>query len=145
VLKLRFRQKALTPLIAGSVCGGLMGIAWIIGFTWYFIKRYRKKKLAAAVAAGLAEPKIKPPKGPQEKLIIPPDPAIVLGHRVPGETAFKGENEPEKEADLQRKEGSLREVAEADGEKSDDSRSSGAQTRDASDAISVEMTVPRNV
>lgn len=70
-----------------------MGIAWIIGFSIYFTKRYKRKKLNRKVAAGTALPKKKPPKIPDQKIIIPPDPAILLGHRLPGESAFQGDND----------------------------------------------------
>ncbi|KAF9051107.1 hypothetical protein BDZ89DRAFT_1056980 [Hymenopellis radicata] len=81
-------QKSLTPLIAGSVCGGLMGIAYIIGFTVYFIKRSKRKKRKRAVEAGIKAPK--PPKHPKaaEPIVMPPDPAVLFGQRQPGEHAF---------------------------------------------------------
>ncbi|KAF9469875.1 hypothetical protein BDZ94DRAFT_1231453 [Collybia nuda] len=75
-------------MIAGSVCGGVMGIAWIVGFTIYFTKRYKRKKLNRQVAAGTVLSKKKPTNIPAEKVIIPPDPAILLGHRLPGERVF---------------------------------------------------------
>ncbi|KAF8894085.1 hypothetical protein BD779DRAFT_1669574 [Infundibulicybe gibba] len=84
-------QKAKTPIIAGSICGGVMGLAWIIGFAIYFTKRYRRKKLNRLVAAGKVPPETKEKKLPQEKIIIPPDPAILLGQRLPGEKAFSPE------------------------------------------------------
>jgi hypothetical protein len=65
-----------------------MGIAYIVGFSIYFFKKYKKRKLKAKVAAGLVPPKEKKPKGPQENIIIPPDPAVVLGQRLPGERVF---------------------------------------------------------
>ncbi|KAJ8509071.1 hypothetical protein ONZ45_g8740 [Pleurotus djamor] len=83
-------QKAKTPIIAGSICGGVMGLAWIIGFTIYFMKRNRRKKRKAAIAAGLIPP---PEPKPSEKefedgIIIPPDPAVLLGQRQPGERVY---------------------------------------------------------
>jgi len=81
-------HKAKTPVIAGSVCGGLLGIAWIVGFTIYFIKRWKRKKRKAEEAAGVVPAKKKEPGKPGEKIIVPPDPAILLGHRRPGENAF---------------------------------------------------------
>ncbi|KAG6920266.1 hypothetical protein DXG01_005035 [Tephrocybe rancida] len=91
------RQKLKTPLIAGSVCGGVMGLAWIIGFTIYFRKRYRRKMLKRKIAEGKAVQKAKPSKIPEERIIVPPDPAILLGHRLPGENAFREGNEAEQE------------------------------------------------
>jgi hypothetical protein len=66
-----------------------MGIAWVVGFTIYFIKKWKRKNRKAKVAVGLALPKKKKETGkPDEKIIVPPDPAIFLGHRRPGENAF---------------------------------------------------------
>ncbi|KIY74322.1 hypothetical protein CYLTODRAFT_448083 [Cylindrobasidium torrendii FP15055 ss-10] len=87
-------QAAKTPLIAGSVCGGLMGIAWIIGFTIYFVKRARRKKLKRAVEAGTVTPdSLKgkhshEPKTPKGEYVIPPDPAVLFAQKKPGEHAF---------------------------------------------------------
>ncbi|KAG5339400.1 hypothetical protein C0989_004383 [Termitomyces sp. Mn162] len=83
------RQKLKTPMIAGSVCGGVMGIAWIIGFAIYFRKRYRRKVLKRRIAEGKAVQKAKPTKIPNERIIVPPDPAILLGHRLPEEIVFR--------------------------------------------------------
>lgn len=81
----------MTPIIAGSICGGLLALAWSIGLIVYLIKRRKRKERDAKVAAGAALPK---KKDPEQKFIIPPDPAIVLGHRLPGESAFKDEKHP---------------------------------------------------
>jgi len=81
-------HKAKTPIIAGSVCGGLLGAAWIVGFIVYFIKKRKRKERNAKEAAGLVPPKKKSSTKPAEKIIIPPDPAVILGHRRPGEHAF---------------------------------------------------------
>jgi len=75
--------KPKTPMIAGAVCGGFMGLAYLIGFTIYFVKRYKRKKLNRRIKAGKAEPKTLPV--PKEKIVIPPDPAVLLGQRMPGE------------------------------------------------------------
>ncbi|GLB37651.1 hypothetical protein LshimejAT787_0407020 [Lyophyllum shimeji] len=87
------RQKLKTPMIAGSVCGGVMGVAWIIGFTIYFRKRWKRKKLKRQIEAGKAVQKQKPSKIPEENVIVPPDPAILLGHRSPGEHAFRADHD----------------------------------------------------
>jgi hypothetical protein len=85
-------KRAMTPLIAGSVIGGLMAIAWIVGFTLYFIKRSKHKKRKRLIEAGLARPKPKKAHSlPEPKYIIPPDPAILLGQREPGDNAFNGD------------------------------------------------------
>jgi len=73
-----------TPIIAGSICGGVIIIAWIIGFAVYFRKRYNRKKFKrAVVAAGLPPPEVKS-RPETEKVIIPPDPAVLLGRREAG-------------------------------------------------------------
>lgn len=76
-------HKAKTPIIAGSVCGSLLFVAWFIGFVFYLVRRRRKKLRARQVAAGVKLPKAIPK--PPEKYIIPPDPAVVLGQMQPGE------------------------------------------------------------
>ncbi|KAJ7597549.1 hypothetical protein C8J56DRAFT_920347 [Mycena floridula] len=82
-------KKAKTPIIAGVVCGTVMGLAWIIGFAIYFTKRYqRKKRKRLAEAEGKAsEEAAKKAKSdrPEEKIIIPPDPAVLSGAHQPGE------------------------------------------------------------
>jgi len=76
-------HKAQTPIIAGSVCGSLLFVAWSIGLIFYLVRRRRKKLRARQVAAGVRAPK--PVPQPREKYIIPPDPAVVLGQMQPGE------------------------------------------------------------
>ncbi|KAJ7079091.1 hypothetical protein B0H15DRAFT_859073 [Mycena belliarum] len=75
--------KPKTPMIAGSVIGGIMGLAYIIGFTIYFVKRCKRKRLHRRIAAGEAQPKEEP--APKERILVPPDPAVLLGHNRPGE------------------------------------------------------------
>jgi len=81
-------KKPLTPIIAGSICGGVMVLAWSIGFTIYFMKRYKRRQRHRLVAAGKATPKEKDLDIPQKDVIIPPDPAVLLGHHEPGEIMF---------------------------------------------------------
>jgi len=81
-------KKPLTPIIAGTICGGLMVLAWSIGFTIYFMKRYKRRQRHRLVAAGKATPKEKDLDIPQKDVIIPPDPAVLLGHHEPGEIMF---------------------------------------------------------
>ncbi|KAJ3566520.1 hypothetical protein NP233_g6952 [Leucocoprinus birnbaumii] len=84
-------KPAKTPIIAGSVCGGVLLLAWIIGFSLYFRKRYVRKKLKRAAAAiGRPPPELKS-RPETEKVVIPPDPAVLLGQRAPG-YAFSGTN-----------------------------------------------------
>jgi len=82
-------HKAKTPMIAGSVIGGIMGVAYIIGFTIYFIKRCKRKRLHRRIEAGKAEPKAQPE--PKERIVIPPDPAVLLGHNKPGDVVVVDE------------------------------------------------------
>ncbi|KAF9478823.1 hypothetical protein BDN70DRAFT_727256 [Pholiota conissans] len=81
-------KRALTPIIAGSVCGGGLFLLWAIGFAVYFRKRYRRKQRNRLIAAGKAEPRPKDMEPLKEKIIIPPDPAVLLGQHQPGETLF---------------------------------------------------------
>ncbi|KAF9263371.1 hypothetical protein L218DRAFT_987737 [Marasmius fiardii PR-910] len=80
-------KKAKTPIIAGSICGAVMGVAWLIGLFIYIRKRYKRKlKKRAAEAEGKEPPVLKSKTpDPGEKIIIPPDPAVILGHGRPGE------------------------------------------------------------
>ncbi|KAL0578296.1 hypothetical protein V5O48_003707 [Marasmius crinis-equi] len=80
-------QKAKTPIIAGTICGVVLGLAWFIGLFIYIRKRIRHKKAKRAAEAegkDLEEKRTKSSE-PQEKVIIPPDPAVVLGVGKPGE------------------------------------------------------------
>ncbi|KAG1865805.1 hypothetical protein DFJ58DRAFT_152178 [Suillus subalutaceus] len=67
-------HKALTPIIAGSVCGGVLGIAWIVGLIWYLLKRRKSKNRNSPEETNEMEP-----------YIIPPDPAILQGGKKPNE------------------------------------------------------------
>ena len=62
-----------------------MFLAWTIAFTIYFRKRYRRRERRRLVAAGKATPKETDLDIPQENVIIPPDPAVLLGQCKPGE------------------------------------------------------------
>jgi cell division septation protein DedD len=70
-------------MIAGSVCAVLLIIGWSVALISYIVHRRKKTIRAKKVAAGVKPPKPKPP--PPEMYIIPPDPAVVLGQRQPGE------------------------------------------------------------
>jgi hypothetical protein len=133
-------------MIAGSVCGGLMGIAWIIGFSIYFYKRYKRKKLKRKVAAGLAMPKQKKTSEPEKKIIIPPDPAILLGHRLPGEPAFKDEKHSGSSENLT----SGRDTSSGEkgtrGSSSENSHKAlTSPPHDHTAKVTEEMTIPRHV
>jgi len=87
-------QKAQTPMLAGAICGSLMGFAWLVGFTIYFRKRYKRKMRKRAIAAGKREAN-KNKEEPAETTIIPPDPALLMGYKA-GERYIraKGELQP---------------------------------------------------
>ena len=71
--KVLFRKKALTPILAGSICGGVLAIAWIAALVWYLLRRRRK---------GPDAPK---ETGQTEPYIIPRDPATLQEYKKPGE------------------------------------------------------------
>lgn len=63
-----------------------MFIAWTIALTIYFKKRYRRRERRRLIAVGKATPKETDLDVlPQENVIIPPDPAVLLGQCEPGE------------------------------------------------------------
>lgn len=63
-----------------------MFLAWTIALTIYFKKRYRRRERRRLIAAGKATPKETDLDIiPQENVIIPPDPAVLLGQCEPGE------------------------------------------------------------
>ncbi|KAJ8595670.1 hypothetical protein M405DRAFT_929343 [Rhizopogon salebrosus TDB-379] len=66
-------HKALTPILAGSICGGVLALAWIAALVWYLLKRRRK---------GRNSPK---DTNQTERYIIPPDPATFQGYVKPDE------------------------------------------------------------
>ena len=63
-----------------------MFIAWTIALSIYFRKRHRRRERRRLVAVGKAIPKETDLDIiPQENVIIPPDPAVLLGQCEPGE------------------------------------------------------------
>ena len=77
-------QRALTPIIAGSISGGCVVIAWIIALATYLFKRYRKKKRYKK----FGRPDLVDENPKAEVFIVPPDPAVIQGQRQPGEHVF---------------------------------------------------------
>ncbi|KAJ7091136.1 hypothetical protein C8R44DRAFT_413002 [Mycena epipterygia] len=124
-------QKAKTPMLAGSIIGSIMGTAYIIGFTIYFVKRCKRKRLHRRIEAGKAEPKEQPE--PKERIVIPPDPAVLLGHNKPGDVIVVDEKRPHhhRQKSVPRVQG--------------DSGSTSHLVRADTDRISEEVTVPANV
>src|SRR6267154_2587934 len=66
-----FRNKALTPMLAGSICGGVLVLAWIVGLIWYLLKRRKRKGQYQDPSEEIDQ---------TERYIIPPDPAILEGN-----------------------------------------------------------------
>lgn len=62
-----------------------MFIAWTIALSIYFRKRRRRRERRRLVAIGKATPKETDLDIPPENVIIPPDPAVLLGQCEPGE------------------------------------------------------------
>jgi len=71
-------ERGMIIVLYGWLCGNRS-----IALISYIVKRRKKKVRAKKVAAGVKPPKPVPP--PPETYIIPPDPAVVLGQRQPGE------------------------------------------------------------
>jgi hypothetical protein len=135
-------------MIAGSVCGGLMGIAWIIGFSIYFYKRYKRKKFKRKVAAGLVAPKERKSTVPEKKIIMPPDPAILLGHRLPGESAFKNNGHSGSSENLHSgnsKDTSTREKGAVGSSSENSHKAPLFLSHDHTDQVTEEMTIPQKV
>lgn len=72
------RQKAKTPIIAGSVSGACVLLAWTIGFIIFFVRRRRQKQRAKELGFKSHRDIIDfvPIPNPTT-FIIPPDPALV--------------------------------------------------------------------
>ena len=71
-------------MISGAVSGGTIGLLWIIGLLIYIYRRYRvHQQVRSAGLRNHRELDIPPAK--PEAFILPPDPAIIQGFRVPGE------------------------------------------------------------
>ncbi|KAF5321578.1 hypothetical protein D9619_001546 [Psilocybe cf. subviscida] len=90
-------KKALTPIIAGSICGAVIFLLWGIGFIVYFRKRWRRKQRNRLIRLGKAEPREKDLEIAKEKIVIPPDPAVLLGQRQAGDNAFPERQKSERE------------------------------------------------
>lgn len=72
------RQKAKTPIIAGSVSGACVLLAWTIGFIVFFVRRRRQKQRAKELGFKSHRDIIDfAPVPNPTTFIIPPDPALV--------------------------------------------------------------------
>jgi len=105
-------EKALTPILAGSISGTVIVIAWTVAAVYALIKYHRRKKRFKR--AGRPDLMHEAPK--PEPFILPPDPAIVQGQLKPGDHVFKDceEAEGKKKGKGKSKEGRLDSVGEGD-------------------------------
>lgn len=77
-------EKALTPIIAGTISGTCVAVAWAIAAVVAIVRRRRRRKrFKKAGRLDLVDENPKP-----QAFIVPPDPAVVQGQRLPGEHAF---------------------------------------------------------
>ncbi|KAL5507361.1 hypothetical protein ACEPAH_6817 [Sanghuangporus vaninii] len=80
-------QRALTPIIAGTVSGTCIAVAWLVALVHLSIKHYRRRKRYKKLGVGAAS--IKSVKEQEERrrkeYIVPPDPAVLEGSHYPGE------------------------------------------------------------
>ena len=125
-----------------------MFIIWVIGFAVYFRKRARRKERNRLIAAGRAQPREKDLEIPKEKIIIPPDPAVLLGHRKPGEIAFP---ERQNSKDRQKRWPHSRSQSKSNGDGSTPLQEEHSTMRtdepmaDQADSIAEEVIVPSGV
>lgn len=71
----------MTPIIAGTISGTCIGVAWLIALIVILLKRYRRKKYYKEVGKPDKDAELND-KG---EFIVPPDPAILEGSHMPGE------------------------------------------------------------
>ncbi|OCB89342.1 hypothetical protein A7U60_g3432 [Sanghuangporus baumii] len=80
-------QRALTPIIAGTISGTCIAVAWLVALVHLTVKHYRRRKRYKKLGAGAAS--IKSAKEQEERrrkeYIVPPDPAVLEGSHYPGE------------------------------------------------------------
>lgn len=75
---LRFSHKAKTPIIAGSVSGACVLLAWTVGFIIFFMRRRRQRRRAKEAGFKSHRDIIDfVPVPDPTTFIIPPDPALV--------------------------------------------------------------------
>ncbi|KAH8119268.1 hypothetical protein DFH11DRAFT_434355 [Phellopilus nigrolimitatus] len=79
-------EKALTPIIAGTISGTCVGLAWFITLVVILVKRRRRKRWYKEVGRS-AEEEAKAKT--HDVFIVPPDPAVLLGKRQPGERIIR--------------------------------------------------------
>ncbi|KAI0930189.1 hypothetical protein AcW1_008943 [Taiwanofungus camphoratus] len=81
-------DRFLTPMVSGAVTGGLIGIAWIVGGIIYLWNLWKSSRQARAAGLRSRRQLLVPPPKP-DAFIIPPDPAIIQGAKVPGEEVLR--------------------------------------------------------
>jgi len=79
-------QKALTPIIAGTISGTCVVLAWLVALGAALWKRHKRKKKYKKV--GRLDLVDEHPKA--EVFIVPPDPAVLQGQYKPGERVVVG-------------------------------------------------------
>lgn len=93
------RQRALTPIIAGTISGTCIVVAWTVALVVALLKRHRRKQRFVRMLAGAPDVEQKGGSEKSEKsgkakdkepVIVPPDPAVVLGVAKPGEYVVGG-------------------------------------------------------
>lgn len=83
-------EKALTPIIAGTICGICIATAWIIALIVVIVKRTKRKRRKRAGVDVDDEPINQNYLGEdgqptRDMIIVPPDPAVLEGHHPPGQ------------------------------------------------------------
>ncbi|KAI0297125.1 hypothetical protein BC826DRAFT_174966 [Russula brevipes] len=79
---------AKTPIISAIVSSSAVIAIWTLVFLGWLWKQYKKRVRAKRRAARGLPPKVKKPKKPLPTFIVPPDPAVIMGQRAPGERAI---------------------------------------------------------
>ncbi|KAL5523637.1 hypothetical protein ACEPAG_7810 [Sanghuangporus baumii] len=87
-------QRALTPIIAGTISGTCIVVAWLVALVHLAVKHYKRRKRYKKL--GVAAASIKSAKEQEERrkkeYIVPPDPAVLEGSHYPGERVVLGEH-----------------------------------------------------
>ncbi|KAI0062889.1 hypothetical protein BV25DRAFT_1899608 [Artomyces pyxidatus] len=82
-------RRAKTPWVSAAVSMTCVGIMWLIIFVMWVFKSRQRRRDKRRIRQG-RKPKHTQPVVPN--YIVPPDPAILLGQRKPGDCAFEGRN-----------------------------------------------------
>jgi len=91
-------QKALTPIIAGTISGSIVAVAWTVAVVYALVKRHRRRiRYKKAGRPDLVHEQPRP-----DAFIVPPDPAVILGERNPGERVYVGKNKKKAQKELEK-------------------------------------------